>query len=334
MTRPASPTHRRIVFGAMGCAAVLVALGVAAWIGMRRLGFRTPPGERIFTPRTAAAALDSLARLDLSAPLAPGRGAAIDCADSGDARRVAPLAPGQRDVPVAFGDTFDSASLQYQFWEKLGAAVRLAGPAAHDTGVMPSGGTMLAAIRWRLDRDDPSGACIVLATLLERTRALQAGRELRALAAGAQLERDAMSMVARHPALGGSDTLRARAGNRVRSLDRLVPTWRSLQQLIDAAGTSPAAADRLAAWALDPSLALPVRDALVRAVGYGWVYDPQEGGVLVQASRRDAIARLARQLPEPLRATADSARSILAADLPARFRFAVAYRLRRDAPSW
>jgi hypothetical protein len=336
---PTAPSaHKKIVFGAMGCAAALAVVSVIGWISMRRLGLETFGGPALTTPRAAAAALDSLSRLDLSSPIAAGVGPAIDCADSDDARRVAPASAGEGDVRLAFGDTFPPASAHYRLWVSLGAAVRLedsSEPAGRpDTARLPSGPTLLAGIRWYLDRDDPSGACIVLATLLRRARVLQSGHDLRAITAGAQVERDAMSMVSRHSGLGAADTLRVAAAARVADLDRRLPAWRSLQQLVDAAGTSPTGVDRLADWALDPTLALPLRDALVRAVGFGWVFDPQEGGVQVEGSRRDAVARLTAGLPEPLRSTADSARAAITSDLPARFRFAVVYRAHRDTPSW
>lgn len=100
-----------------------------------------------------------------------------------------------------------------------------------------------------------------------------------------------------------------------------------LRETIDAAGTSPMSADSLEAWAEDARLPLQVRDAYVRAVGYGWVLDPPEATFGVSPARRAALDKLLRSaVPEELRQTARAAREVMQRNLAQRFQFAVNYR--------
>ncbi len=331
--------HKRLVFGSAGCALLLVILMVLGWFGMRQTGFDMPQRERLIPPAVAAAALDSLSRLDVFTWVkAPTQGQSLRCRETDPNQHVA-LFPSADTltIPLAFGDTFPPGSPQRRLWMRLGSVVALdRGPPVGEAYLdsIPPGRWLLAGIRVRLDRGDRAAACVVLAALLDKAGRLESRQELRMLVGGAELERDAADMISRDAQLrAGSEMARERAVELLSALDRRARGLRELQSLIDEAGTAPASVDTLASWAGDSTLPLAVRDAFVRAIGYGWVDNSLELGLGVDRARRNAIDRLTHGgVPGNLRRTAQTAGAIMKASLPQRFQFAVTYRTRRLLP--
>ncbi len=337
MTAPSSSIHKKLIFVSAGCAGLLVVVLVIAMLSMNRLGLESPRPEPYVFPAQSAAAIDSLSQLDflnwVGVPLSLED---LRCRDTEATWLVAPRAPADTlGAPVGFGDSFPPGSPARKRWEHLGAAVTLRrsrgpGDRTH-VDSLPWGRALLAGVRVRLSRGDRRGACVVLAALLAKAGALQSRPELQPLTAGAGLARDAADMISRDSALQALTGLPpARAAERLATLDARARALRQLERWIDMAGAAPASVVALARWAGDPAQPLPVRDACVRAIGYGWIFDPQEMSFGVDGARRGAIDRLAGGgPPESLRATARTARGIMQGNLAQRFRFAVVYRMQR-----
>ncbi len=336
MTAPPSSIHKKLVFVSAGCGGVLVLFFVAGMISMRHLGIETPAQPRFVTPVQSSAALDSLSRFDFSglfetaAPLEIRR-----CRATDTTRRVSPVPPSPlAGPPIAFGDTFPPGSAARRLWEESGSAVAIEAARGSGTPIdsLPAGRALLAAIRLGLDRDNRVDACIILSALAEKLSALETDPHLERVVAGAWLARDAAAMVARDTTLQALTGLTAeRATALLAAHDARKRRLLDLRGTIDAAGMSPANADSLAAWARDERLPLPVRDAYVRAVGYGWVDDPQEMTFGVNPERRDAIERLlGTALPPALQEAARAARQVTQGNLAQRFQFGVTYRTNRE----
>lgn len=336
MTAPSSSIHKKLIFVSAGCAGLLVVVVVIAMLSMNRLGLETPRPEPYVFPAQSAAAIDSLSRLDFATWVGvPFSLEDLRCRDTESTWLVAPRAPADTfGAPVGFGDSFPPGSPARKRWERLGAAVTLRRSRESgdrtDVDSLPWGRALLAGVRVRLSRGDRRGACVVLAALLAKAGALHARPELQPLTAGAGLARDAADMISRDSALQALTGLPpARAAERLATLDAQARALRQIERWIDMAGAAPASVVDLARWAGNPAQPLPVRDACVRAIGYGWIFDQQEMTFGIDGARRGAIDRLAGSGPESLRATARTARGIMQGNLAQRFRFAVVYRMQR-----
>ncbi len=335
MPAGASSFHKKLVFGSAGCAVLLVLFMVFGWLTYQQSGVEKPPQQRLFSPAMAAVALDSLARLDLVSGIdAPLSVEDLRCRETDPTRHVAPRT--SRDsvaIPVSFGDTFPPGSPARRLWTRLGSLVVLdrGPPDVADLDSLPPGRWLLAGVRVQLDRGDGRAACVMLGAALDKAERLAGDQELRLQAFGVELARDVADMISRDAQLRTASGLTgAPAAEQVSTLDRRARAMRDLERLIDAAGTAPASVDTLASWAEDSTLPLSVRDAFVRAIGYGWIDDPREMSFGVDRARRNAIARLSDHgVPERLQRTARVANDILQAGLVERFQFSVGYQARR-----
>lgn len=291
MPAGASSFHKKLVFGSAGCALLLVVLMVLGWLGAKQMGFETPQRQRVIPP-AAAAALDSLSRMDLSRWVEePISTESLRCHRTDRTRHVAPrTATDSLSLPIGFGDTFPPDSPRRRLWMRFGSVVVLdrgapVGAAYLDS--LPPGRWLLAGVRVQLEQGNRSAACVMLAAALDKAGRLESHPDLRSLVARVELERDAAVMVARDSQLR-------------------------------------------AASEIGQALPLPVREAFVRAIGYGWIDDPREMSFGVDRARRNAIDRLLHEdVPETLRRTAQAANEIMQASLVQRFQFAVAYRTQR-----
>jgi len=139
-------THKKIIYGAIGCSGVLVLLMVASVLWVQRSGVAPPPSELPSATVTAAAALDSLSAYDLQALFAPPD-APFMLAPS--ARMIARWRPDGPRTVVQFLDTAPPDSWQGRTWRDVGAAVVVeslpAGVPLPDS--QPIGRAILAAAR-------------------------------------------------------------------------------------------------------------------------------------------------------------------------------------------
>ena len=336
MTAPPSSIHKKLIYASAGCAAVLVVVVIIGLVSARRLGLEPPSQPRYTTPLQSSAAVDSLSRFEFSNWLSSaGAERELRCRGTDTSQRVEPVAPvDSLDQPFSFGDTFPPGTVRRDVWERFGANVHIvpAEGATTPAESLPTGLQLLSAVRSRVQHRDQTGACVVLAALVLKVGALESDQHLDALVLGAATARDAADMVARDAELQQLTGLSsARAGKLLVLLDDQRQALRDLRMTIDAAGNSPASADSLARWALDDGLPLPVRDAFVQAIGYGWINDPPEMTFSPNGTRREAVARLlASGLPEPLARTARDAQRVLQGNLAQRFQFAVTYRTHRE----
>lgn len=339
MTAPPSSIHKKLIFVSAGCAVALLAVFIIGLVSMRQLGFEPPARPRSATPQQSSAAVDSLSRIDFTDWLGPGQAErTLRCAATDPSRRVQPVPPGDSLAqPFGFGDTFPPGSTRRGVWEQFGARVDLipADGAVTPAESLPPGLELLAAVRVRVQHRDRVAACLLLTALVQKLDALESAPHLDLIITGVGTARDAVDMVTRDSVLQELTRLTpGRAAGLLRTLDDQHRRLRDLRATIDAAGTSPASTDSLARWAVDPELPLPVRDAFIQAIGYGWVLDPPEMTFSVNAVRQAAIDRLIQAgLPEPLERTAREARRVMQGNLAQRFQFAVLYRsLRELAP--
>ncbi|HKC48970.1 MAG TPA: hypothetical protein VKB63_15310 [Gemmatimonadales bacterium] len=338
MTDPGSSIHKKLVIGAAGCVTMLVVVMVIGMISVRHMGFETPAPPRYATPATAIAAVDSLSRVDFSRWLEPaGAPAQLRCRDPKRSERVSPVsAIDSLAPPIGFGDTFPPGSTARRIWEGLGGTVDLepATGAATPADSLPAGRELLAALRVRVTIHDRIGACVLLDAVVEKTRGLESDPRLDRSVAGARLARDAASMVSRDTALRSLTGLtEARAATLLATLEIRKQLALGVMAMIDAAATSPASADSLAAWAQNEDVPLQVRHAYVEAIGYGWVLDPPEMTFGPSSARRVALERLLQAaIPSDLSETARAARQVMQSNFAQRFQFAVTYRTRRGLP--
>ena len=320
--------HKRLVFASAGCMVVIVLAGVVGVVIMKRLGFEAPPPQPVVPPVAAVAALDSLARFDFSAWQDPPDVRQLACRETVAMLHVAPWkANGAADVPLSFGDTFAAGSVQRDIWDRVGRMVVIerGQPVVGgvDPDALPPGRILMAGLRFRLERGESEGVCVVLAALVEKIQRLESRQSLKDLIGGAWLARDAVDMVGRESRVRAGTSLEpVQARRQLGGLDSSLRALRALQRLIEAAGAAPANSDSLAVWAQDSSFPLPVRDAFVRAIGYGWVSNPSETTLGIDRRRRVAIDSLkGERLPRSLAATAAGARDAVDWGVAQRVRF-------------
>lgn len=322
-------SHKKIVFGAIGCSGLLVLLVVASLIMARRSGVAPPPSELPLAPVTAAAALDSLTNYDLRAlfalPDAP-----FVLVSSG-ATMFARWRPDRRRLAVQFLDTAPPDSRQGRIWREVGAAVAIeslpAGAPPPDS--QPIGRAILAAARVQLESGDPARAREAVVLAVRRARAFEGRPDILLVVSGLRLERDALEMLARDSLLAGGASARALAEASLVAMDRRLGEVRSVRSLIATAGTSPSAVPTLAGWARDPTLPLAFRDEMIRAVGFGWVLDPQEVLEGLDTARAAAIRTLAAGTwPPALAQTLQEVRPG-SPNAVARVRLSMSYRAKR-----
>lgn len=324
MSAGGESVHKWLVFAAAGCMTVIVLAGVVGMVVMKRLGFETPPPQPVVPQVAAVAALDSIARFDFSAWQDPPDVRWLACHETVP-MHVAWNANGATEVPLAFGDTFAAGSVQRDIWDRVGRMVVIergqAPEGSGDPNGLPPGRILMAGLRVRLERGEGQAVCALLAALVEKIRRLESRQTLKDLTGGAWLARDAVDMVARESRVRAS-LEPAQARQELGVLDSSLRALRTMARLIEAAGAAPANSDSLAVWAQDSSFPLPVRDAFIRAIGYGWVSNPSETTLGIDRTRRVAIDRLDRErLPGSLVATAVGAREAVEWGVAQRVRF-------------
>jgi hypothetical protein len=331
-------THKKIVFAGLGCGGFLILIWAAILIFGSKLDVEDRPGSRQYTPAQAAAALDSLGRLDVPAL------AALPPFD----QKLLPAAPAGMTVvwrdttdvfAVAFLDTFPSTSGRHKTWLEAGEAVDVetVGPGMRPPKSVPPPsnslvrGRMLLSATRRLINGRDAGATLTLRSALLLARDLESRTDLSRQRIGARLERDALDMMSREPRLGG--TLAPRARERLMRLDSALTGLTTLSSLIEAAGAGPADAATLATWVREPALPLAVRDEMLRAVGYGWVYNPPEVAYGMSATRSAALDSLRHAgLPEALVPTLEAIEALGKPGMTRRMTFSVQYRIERETP--
>ena len=332
MSAGGESVHKRLVFAAAGCMTVIVVAGVVGVVIMKRMGFETPPPQPVVPPVAAVAALDSLARFDFSAWQDPPDVRWLACRETVPMHVAPRKANRATDVPLTFGDTFAAGSVQRDIWDRAGrmVAIEPGQPplGGVDPDALPPGRILMAGLRVRLERGEGDAVCVLLAALVEKIRRLESRQTLKDMVGGAWLARDAVDMVARQSRFESAQARRQLGG-----LDSNLRTLRALERLIEAAGAAPANSDSLAVWAQDSSFPLPVRDAFVRAIGYGWASNPSETTLGIDRTRRVAIDRLDRKrLPGPLAATAAGARDAVEWGVAQRVRFLANSQEERASP--
>jgi hypothetical protein len=314
--------HKKLIYGAFGCGGLLVVLFVASWLVIERSGFETPTSPPPVTPAQASAALDSLSSYDL--------GALIPIPAPVDTRTFARWRTTSRPVLV-FGDTFPPDSWQSTTWYAAGRAVvveSLQGrpPPAES---QPPGHAILAAARLARESGDPERARAAVRLAIQCAHDLQARPDLLLVILGVRLERDAYLMMDRDSQLVVSDSVRRLAPAMVAVLDRRLGEVRQVRVLIAAAGATPAGATALTDWVLDSGVPLAARDEIIRAIGFGWVLDPQEVSIGLDSERVAAVQRLAGSaLPPDLRRTLRAV-TFGRPGLAQRFDLAISYRTKR-----
>ena len=322
-------THKRIVFGAIGCSGLLAVLIVGSVLMVKHTGVAPPPSELPLAPVTAAAALDSLSTYDLQALFAPPQ--APSALAPSTARMIARWRPDGPRVAVQFLDTAPADSWQGGRWRDAGAAVVIeslpAGAPLPDS--QPVGRAILAAARVRRDSGDAARARVAVAIAVQRAREFEARPDVLMLVAGLRLERDALQMLAGDSVLAGGASARAFAETSLVAMDRRLREVRSVRTLIAAAGASAASVPTLAAWARDSTLPLAIRDELIRAVGFGWVLDPREVTYGLDTVRTATIRRFAAVAwPRALAQTLQEA-TLGRPNMMERLRLSISYRTKR-----
>lgn len=324
-------THKRIVFGAIGCSGLLALLIVGSVLMVKRTGVAPPPSQLPLAPVTAAAALDSLSTYDLQALFAPPD-APFALAPS-TARMIARWRPDGRRAAVQFLDTAPADSRQGRSWRDAGAAVVIEslppGAPLPPADSQPGGRAILAAARVRRDSGDAARARVAVALAVQRAREFEARPDVLMLVSGLRLERDALEMLAGDSMLAGGASARAFAAASLVAMDRRLREVRSVRTLIAAAGASAASVPTLAAWARDSTLPLAIRDELIRAVGFGWVLNPQEVTYGLDTVRTASIRSLAAVAWPPALAQTLREATLGRPNMMARLRLSISYRTKR-----
>lgn len=315
--------HKKIVYGAFGCGGLLLVLGVASWLIVAKSGFESPPSQPPVTPAQASAALDSLSTYDLAA--------LIPVPAPVNTRTYARWRTTSRPVMV-FGDTFPPDSWQATTWHATGRAVvveSLQGRPPPPAESQPPGHAMLAAARQALASGEPERARAAVQLAIQCAHDLQARSDLLLVILGIRQERDAYQMIDRDSQLAESDSARRLAPAMLAVLDRRLGEVRHVRALIATSGATPAGASALAEWALDSGVPLPVRDEIIRSIGYGWVLDPPETTFGLDSVRVAAVQRLAAaELPPDLRRTVQAV-TFGRPGMARRFDLAISYRTKR-----
>jgi hypothetical protein len=321
-------THKRIIYGAIGCSGVLVLLMVASVLWVQHSGVEPPPSELTRAPVTGAAALDSLSAYDLQALFAPPD-APFMLVPS--ARMIARWRPDRPRTVVQFLDTAPPQSWQGRTWREVGAAVVIeslpAGVPVPDS--QPIGRAILAAARVRLDSGDPVRARDAVAMAVRHAREFERRSDVLMVVVGLHLERDALEMLAHDSLLAGGAAAQAMAMASLVAMDRRLREVRSVRTLIATAGASAAAVPTLATWARDSTLPLSIRDEMIRAVGFGWVLDPPEVTYGLDTVRAASIRKLAAiEWPPALAQTLKEA-TLGSPNMMDRMRLSISYRTKR-----
>ncbi len=332
-------THKKLVFAGFGCAGLLTLLMIVGLLLSGKFGLdENRPGARQYSPQEAAAALDTLSRLDLPA---------LAALPPSDLRILPPSALPAGDTivwqesvlaaVVPFGDTFPPGAAQRTRWLDAGRAVifQPARTPAASVGRAPrsplvQGHVLLAAARRLADQHDRPRALVALRAALRLARGQQERPDLGRVRLGARLERDALDMIARDSGLAG-EAQGERARKSLARLEAALEDLRTVSRLIEAAGAGPAGAPMLARWAADSALPVALRDELIRAVGYGWIFNPLEVTYGLGAARRTALDSLSRaHLPDELLSTLQSIQAMGSPSLTRRMALSVEYRIERD----
>jgi hypothetical protein len=322
-------THKKIVFGAIGCSGLLGLLVVGSVLMVQHTGLAPPPAELPLAPITGAAALDSLSDYDLRALFAwPDAPFVLE---PSSARMIARWRPDRPRTAVQFLDTAPPDSRQARTWREAGAAVVIeslpAGVPLPDSE--PMGRAILAAARVQLESGDPARARDAVALAVRHARVFERRPDVLMVVAGLRLERDALAMLARDSLLAGGESARDLAEASLAAMDRRLGEVRSVRTLIATAGIAPAAVPTLATWAQDSTLPLAIRDELIRAVGFGWVLDPPEVTSGLDTVRAAAIRNLAAvQWPSTLAQTLKEA-TLGSPNMVERIRLSISYRGKR-----
>ncbi|HEY6808533.1 MAG TPA: hypothetical protein VI160_07075 [Gemmatimonadales bacterium] len=295
----AASTHKKIVYAGLGCAGVFVALAVIGLVIMKESGINLGFQPRAVTPAQAAAALASLDAGDVRAPLPepPPDDWRPDPRSLRGAGRVVFASGRLDDVLLQFGDTYPVGSVRRAMWLAQASPAEIVSdsPARKTLDAEPpaglaAGSVLLALARRVAAQGRVAQARLAVAEAAEMGRALARSGELREVAAGWRIERDAATMLARDSILGGNAAARARARRWAAWADSVMPRVRELGHLIETAGASPASLPDLEAWVRDARIPLATRRALIRAIAQGWVDDPVEKTYGVSA-RRDSVVR-------------------------------------------
>ena len=332
-------THKNIVRGACGCAAVGAVLSVVLWI--LAVNYAGSPRAGEAAHHSAAAALDTLARLgwpastvvfdpdDFALP-EPAATAVLRLADRvwSDTTR--------RPPSIAFGDTFPVGAQARQRWLKAGShavvdsllALRKSvarggkvslGPQAQ-AAVLYQSRAVLARARHAADSGHADVAEWLLRAVVTVGHDMQSGPSLLRSITGVRLERDALEMLTSLVPARRADAVSRGAAR----ADSLFYSLLEARRLLRVVARDTTLLDALAAWARDPTLPLPLRDECVRAIGLGWTDGPELlSGV---AARRDSVlARLEDSLPAALQPALRRARGFASPGWAQRLSFAAEY---------
>ena len=279
-----SSTHKKIVYGALGCAGLVVVLGVVGLLVSRGLGL---PSDMVrpemYTPQQAAAGMDSLSKADLPALLRRPLGGAWRLVPPVDTHVTFYIDTGSLDGALFFGDTFPAGSLQHAAWLESAGSVHVRktttpAPAAEGNRHSDPRSSLLTAralfaTAGKLSRRfaiDLAVARNAVDSAVEIGRTLQRSNDLWGLRAGVRIERDALDVLSRDTILAGGRAGAQRAAALIGALTDYAATLRTLDQWIAAAGTSAASSDTLASWAANDSIPLVARAEFIRAIGLGW----------------------------------------------------------------
>jgi hypothetical protein len=315
-----SSTHKKIVYGALGCAGLVVVLGVVGLLVSHGLGLPSDMVRpEIFTPQQAAAALDSLSHADIPALLRRPPGGAWRMVAPVDTRIVFYIDSGSLDGALFFGDTFPTGSFQRTAWLESAGSVHVRkattpAPAAEGNSHSDGRSSLMTARALFATASKLSGRYSIdvavarnaIDSAVEIGRTLEGSTDLWALRAGIRIERDALDVLARDSLLAGGRAGSKRATAPIGTLTDYAATLRTLDRWIAAAGASAASVDTLASWAANDSIPLVARAEFIRAIGLGWALSQLEPSFGIAPHRAEVLDRLRKlALPAPLVAVID-----------------------------
>jgi len=304
----ATSTHKKIVYAGFGCAGVFIALGIVGLVFMRESGFNVGFQPRTVSPAQATAALAELRRADLAAPLPlpPPDDWQPDPRTLRGAGHVEFSSSRLDDVLVQFGDSFPEGSLRRTMWIGQAGFADVVMDATQPAAIsklppdgLPTGAVLLALARRLVDRGHATDARVAIAAAIRVGRSLARNGDLREVAAGWRIQRDAAAMLAGSVALGGEVTQRAHARHFVSWADSVIPRLRELNTMIETAGATPGDVAGLADLLEDTRTLLATRRALLRAIAQGWAENPVEKTYGISAIRDSTLRRL---LPDAIKA--------------------------------
>jgi len=345
--------HKKVIVAGFGCAGVLVALIVVAFLVGPRPEFDAPSDPALYAPDLAAAAADSLHELRARF-VAPRSGEATG--RDGDLWKVALAAirserweAGVRALP--YGDTFPVGAAQRDDWlaaarwTAVGVALG-SHEAAHARGSDPvtqsfrTDANLLLSVtralhaRARRSLEPPSRPAAAAAAeraALAIGRGLESEPDVEHALLGARVVHDALRFLTTAPALAARVGV-SRPADALAQADSDVADFRAVRRLMGVAGALADNCTELAAWARDQRLAVAARREAVRSIAYGWVFNRLEPVYGLNGERGRRLAELAGlDLPPPVAAAVREGQAVVRLGVAQRFARSLEYRGWRDA---